>query len=182
LDVAIPTLRAPQRAPLDRRERRCEAPVAGGARMLWSTDWAWGLPLLVLTVVAHVFAMVQLSEAVVSLAGPANGQRREFRFTSAVALTALGAACLHGVEAGLWAVVYVAVGAMPDMRDAMLYSLGAITSYGHEAFYLEDHWRLLGAIEAVNGLILFGLTTAFLFGAIQQVSPIRARRIHDSKD
>ena len=143
--------------------------------MLWSTDWAWGLPLLVLTVVAHVFAMVQLSEAIVSLARPRDGQRQEGRFTAAVAFTALGAACLHGVEAGLWAAVYVSVGAMPDLHDAMLYSLGAITSYGHVDIYLADRWKLLGAIEAVNGLILFGLTTAFLFAAIQQVSPIRAR-------
>jgi hypothetical protein len=51
----------------------------------------------------------------------------------------------------------------------MLYSLEAITSFGHADVYLEDRWRLLGAIESVNGLILFSLTTAFLFAAIQQV-------------
>jgi len=55
----------------------------------------------------------------------------------------------------------------------MLYSLGAMTSYGHADVYLEDRWRLLGAIEAVNGLILFGLTTAFLYAAIHQVWPLR---------
>ena len=38
---------------------------------------------------------------------------------------------------------------------------------------LEDRWRLLGAIEAVNGLILFGLTTAFLYAAIHEVWPLR---------
>jgi hypothetical protein len=32
---------------------------------------------------------------------------------------------------------------------------------------------LLGAIEAVNGLILFGLTTAFLFAMIHEVQPFR---------
>jgi hypothetical protein len=51
----------------------------------------------------------------------------------------------------------------------MLYSLEAITSFGHADVYLEDRWRVLGAVEAVNGLILFSLTTAFLFAAIQQV-------------
>ena len=55
----------------------------------------------------------------------------------------------------------------------MLYSLGAMTSYGHADVYLEDRWRLLGTIEAVNGLILFGLTTAFLYAAIHQVWPLR---------
>ena len=38
----------------------------------------------------------------------------------------------------------------------MLYSVSAITSYGHADVYLEDRWQLLGAIEAVNGVILLG--------------------------
>ena len=37
--------------------------------------------------------------------------------------------------------------------------------------FLEDHWRLLGAIESLNGWLLFGLSTAFLFWMIQEVSP-----------
>ena len=55
----------------------------------------------------------------------------------------------------------------------MLYSLSAITSYGHSNIFLEERWRLLGAIEAMNGLILFGLTTAFLFAAIEEVRSVR---------
>jgi hypothetical protein len=55
----------------------------------------------------------------------------------------------------------------------MLYSLDAMTAYGHAPTFLEDRWRLLGAIEAVNGLILFGLTTAFLYAAIHEVWPLR---------
>jgi hypothetical protein len=50
----------------------------------------------------------------------------------------------------------------------MLYSLNALTSYGHENLVLEDRWRLMGAIEALNGWLLFGLTTAFMFGTIQE--------------
>jgi hypothetical protein len=51
----------------------------------------------------------------------------------------------------------------------MFYSLNAITSYGHHGLILEDRWRLMGAIEALNGWLLFGLTTAFLFGMIERV-------------
>lgn len=56
----------------------------------------------------------------------------------------------------------------------MLYSLGAMTSYGHADIHLERQWMLLGTIEAINGLILFGLTTAFFFAAIQRTWPPRA--------
>jgi hypothetical protein len=142
--------------------------------MFWGFDWAWGLPLLVLTVVAHVCAFMLLSIALVRY-GPVDKDRRTpGLFIGAVALSALVAAVLHGVEAAAWACLFVGVGALSDMRDALLYSLEAITSYGHADIFLVDRWRLLGAIEAVNGLILFGLTTAFLFAAIHQVWPVRA--------
>ncbi len=72
-----------------------------------------------------------------------------------------------------WAGLHVWLGALPDWRDAALYSLNAITSYGHDQLFLKDQWGLLGAIEAVNGLILFSLTTAFLYAAIHEIWPLR---------
>ncbi len=57
----------------------------------------------------------------------------------------------------------------------MLYSISAMTSYGHAALYLKDRWQLMGALEALNGMLLFGLTTAFLFAMIQRVWPIGSR-------
>jgi hypothetical protein len=57
----------------------------------------------------------------------------------------------------------------------MLYSLNALTSYGHEAVLLTDDWRLLGAIESMNGVMIFGLTTAYLFNAMREFRPVRQR-------
>ena len=60
----------------------------------------------------------------------------------------------------------------------MLYSLNAFTSYGHTDISLEVNWQLLGALEALNGMLLLGLTTAFLYGMIQRVWPVENRRLH----
>jgi hypothetical protein len=79
------------------------------------------------------------------------------------------ATALHGIEAAVWAAAFWLLGALPDVRSAMLYSLGAMTTYGHASIYLENHWQLMGALEALNGVLLFGLTTAFLFAMIQNV-------------
>jgi hypothetical protein len=43
-----------------------------------------------------------------------------------------------------------------------------MTSYGHANLYLEPRWQMMGALEALNGWILFGLTTAFLFTVVQR--------------
>jgi hypothetical protein len=54
----------------------------------------------------------------------------------------------------------------------MLYSLSAMTSYGHANLFLEEQWQLMGALEPLNGMLLFGLTTAFLFAMIQKAWPL----------
>jgi hypothetical protein len=136
----------------------------------WVSDWAWGLPLLILTIVAHVCAIVLTASALAKYRGLSAGEA--WRFVVYVALAALASSAFIALEAGMWALLYLSVGALPAWRAAMLYSLSAITSYGHAPILLEDRWQMLGAIEAVNGAILFGLTTAFLFAAIQTVWPL----------
>ncbi len=73
------------------------------------------------------------------------------------------------MEAGIWALAYRRLGAIPDAASAIIYSLGAMTTYGHAELYLATHWQLMGALEALNGLLLFGLTTAFLYSHVQRV-------------
>ena len=82
---------------------------------------------------------------------------------------ALLATCLHGLEAILWAIAYRHLNALPDNGSAVLYSLSAITSYGHANLVLEARWQLMGALEALNGWLLFGLTTAFLLAITGKV-------------
>ena len=50
-----------------------------------------------------------------------------------------------------------------------------MTSYGHAYLFLEPHWQLMGAMEALNGWLLFGLTTAFLFRMIAKVWSLGAK-------
>ena len=136
----------------------------------WTADWAWGLPLIVLTVVIHVAGLGLISQIVVhGNAGRRIERRRpKLAFVLVVGATTLFATCLHAFEAGIWAAAYRILGALPDPKSAMLYSLNAITSYGHTNLTLKDHWHLMGALEALNGWLLFGLTTAFLFAVIQR--------------
>ncbi len=92
--------------------------------------------------------------------------------------TTLLATSLHAMEAGIWAAAYRLLGALPDNKSAMLYSLNAITSYGHTNLNLENHWHLMGALEALNGWLLFGLTTAFLFGMIERIWLLDSKARH----
>jgi hypothetical protein len=139
----------------------------------WGADWAWGLPLIVLTVVLHAYALGHINNEVNSRLNRGEGRRR---FSSApnfiIGGTALAATILHGFEGGVWAAAYRFLGASTDNKSAMLYSLNALTSYGHADIHLASRWAMLGALEALNGWILFGITTAFLFSVVQKVWPL----------
>jgi len=89
------------------------------------------------------------------------------------------ATLLLGVEAATWAAAYRLLGALLDNKLAMLYSLSAMTSYGHVNLFLKAYWELMGALEALDGMMLFGLTTAFLFSMIQMVWPLGSRQRHN---
>ena len=139
----------------------------------WSGNWAWSLPLIVLNVVVHVIGLGLINESVVRVLSGAR-ERRRFMSTFALVMgvAALLATVLHGIEAATWASAYLLLGALPDTKSAMLYSLSAMTSYGHANLFLEQQWQLMGALEALNGMLLFGLTTAFLFAMIQKAWPL----------
>jgi hypothetical protein len=136
----------------------------------WGANWAWGVPLTVLNSVVHVLGLVFINETV---GGAMRGwmHHRHFMSLFAVALSGmvLLVTILHLIEAAVWATAYVLLAALPDPRAGMLYSLSALTTYGHASALLPDHWKMLGALEALNGALLFGLTTAFLFAMIREV-------------
>ena len=136
----------------------------------WGASWAWGLPLIVLTVVIHVMGLGFIKDKAFSVSNRIL-RRRHHTVVSLMVIGAvtLSATLLHAIEAALWAAAYMLLGALPDSRSAILYSLNALTSYGHENLELAKHWELMGSLEALNGWLLFGLTTAFLFAVIDKV-------------
>jgi hypothetical protein len=130
----------------------------------WGIDWAWGLPLIALTVMLHVTGLGLLRR----LGDHFRGLLARYP-GGCVAGVALLVVLLHGTEAAIWAWAFRSLGGLPDIRSAALYSLNALTSYGHTDLTLERKWQMMGALEALNGWILFGLSAAFLFTLIQSV-------------
>ncbi|BDG70175.1 hypothetical protein [Roseomonas fluvialis] len=143
----------------------------------WASSWIWGVPLIVTSVVVHVLGLVMIRSGFARFftrRPPSRGEHL-MRFAAATGTAVLLITILHVLQAVVWAFAYVALDALPSPRIAMLYSLNAMTAYGHITDFLAPHWQLLGALQALNGLILFGLSTAFLYGMIEFGSPARQR-------
>lgn len=143
----------------------------------WNSDWAWSLPLIVLSVLIHVIGLGLFNVKMVQVLTVAKDRRYFiYAFALGIGVTTIWATFLHAVEAGLWAAAYRLLGALPDSKSALLYSLSAITTYGHSEIFLTERWRLMGALEALNGIILIGLTTALMYGLIKEFGRLTADR------
>jgi hypothetical protein len=135
----------------------------------WGADWAWGILLILLIVIFHAHGLGLIGKEISSRLRDTRWLRHlGSSSTLIIGVTALSLTVLHAIEAIIWAGAFRLLGALPDSKTAMLYSLNAMTSYGHANLYLAPHWEMMGALEALNGWILFGLTTAFLFNVIQK--------------
>jgi hypothetical protein len=158
--------------------------LASGA---WIRDWLWGLPLIVLASVIHVIGLGAIELGVERSLRRAKRVRGHLAtFVAVVGATVLSATALHAIGAAVWAGAYLWLGALPDERGAMLYSIGAMTTFGHASLHLSDPWQMLGALEALNGMLLFGLTTAFLYATIRSVHTTmlgsRAAAVEDAEE
>jgi hypothetical protein len=148
---------------------KARTPMNSGISPNWGADWAWCLPLIVITVVFHAHCLRLIGKEVHERLDNSE-RRRNFSasLTFIIGGTALSVTILHGLEGVIWAGAYRLLGALTDSKSAMLYSLNAMTSYGHANLYLSPGWELMGSLEALNGWILFGLSTAFLFTVMQK--------------
>jgi voltage-gated potassium channel Kch len=73
------------------------------------------------------------------------------------------------VESTLWAGLYLWVGALPTLSEALYFSLVTFTTLGYGDVILPEQWRILGAFQAANGILMFGWTTAIIVAVAQRV-------------
>jgi hypothetical protein len=86
-------------------------------------------------------------------------------FITAAILLALGG---HLAEITFWGFVLDMSGAVADIGAAIYSSAGSYTTSGSD-IVLPPQWRLLGPFEAVDGMLMFGVSTAFIFAVVNRL-------------
>jgi len=79
-----------------------------------------------------------------------------------VIIAVLGLFALHGVEIWLYGLVYLGLGAVESLREAVYFSTITYGAIGYSDAAMDPNWKLVGAIEGINGLLLIGWSTTFL--------------------
>lgn len=80
---------------------------------------------------------------------------------------------LHLTETTLWAIYYYLQTLFPDFETSLYFSLTCYTTMGFGDVVLPQRWRILGGVEGFSGVLLSGLSTAFLFVVL---SALKTRR------
>ena len=140
--------------------------------MFWKLFIAW--VLLAVCVMIHAMGMtyaLRLLEKMIVRIG------LSFWFSTLLLVRiAAWAILLHLVEITVWAVFYTWKGALPDITTALYFSAVTYTTTGYGDVVLPEAWRLVGAVEALTGIIMCGWSAAFFFAVVSQTNEARQRQ------
>ena len=75
----------------------------------------------------------------------------------------------HTAQVYIWAFVFWTSGALQGYEAPIYFSLVTYTTLGYGDVTLSDAFRILGAMASVCGILMFGLTTAFLVGVLARL-------------
>ena len=67
---------------------------------------------------------------------------------------------------------------MPDYATAFYHSAVNFTTLGYGDIVMPSVWRLLGPLEAANGVLMFGLSASAMFAVTNRLLELRLNR-HD---
>ena len=79
----------------------------------------------------------------------------------------------HLIEITIWGLFYVMLDVAPKEADAFYFAFVNYTTLGYGDIVPVEYWRALGPFTAMNGVLLFGWSTAVIFDVLRKVQPER---------
>ena len=127
--------------------------------------------LIAITICIHGFGTMAWLRYMLAHSTLADGQIRPARVLSVIISTAIVLITLHIIEIFVWALAYIIVlpeGELQSLEAAFYFSAVTFTTLGYGDITLSSDWRILSGLQAIDGILLIGWTTAFLFAVLQR--------------
>ncbi len=128
--------------------------------------------MVALTVTIHFFGLVLLLRALRWRGNRFKAHKSIVGQGALVLFVVFGIFAIHTMQIWLYAAAFLVLGALPDLETALYFSTVTFASLGYGDILLGPDWRLFGAIEAANGLILFAWSTAFLISVMTRLKTL----------
>jgi hypothetical protein len=139
-----------------------------------------GAALVVITVIIHAFGTAVWLTILGRRFTHGDGAIRAGKTPHVLIGTVVVLLVLHTLEIIVWAYAYLVLlptGELASFEDAVYFSFVTFTTLGYGDITLTENWRLLSGIEALNGIMLVGWSTAMLFAVVQRMWQGMAHRI-----
>ncbi len=130
-----------------------------------------GAGLVAITVAIHALGTTVLVRYLVSEFVDRSGNLASRRILAALTIAALVLVFLHALEIMIWAGIYkglIPAGELADFEAALYFSFVTFTTLGYGDITLSEGYRLLSGIQALNGILLVGWSTALMFSVVQK--------------
>ncbi len=92
-----------------------------------------------------------------------------FKFVTALTFVVLSVVIGVALCAWIWGMVFMHLNVVENFETAIYFSIVTFTTLGYGDIVLAEQWRLLSGLTATNGLIVFGLNTAFLVEVLSRL-------------
>src|SRR6266852_2094830 len=143
---------------------------------------ALGLGMFVLTLCVQmmpvvIFIHIAASRHPHSLTRPSYGAN--FILLQSVAALML---LVHLVNIALWALLLCLCGEFAGFEAAYYHSAVNYSSLGYGDIVMSTRWRLLGPLETIDGIVMFGISTALIFALLMRLIERRIKAMGQETD
>jgi voltage-gated potassium channel len=130
------------------------------------TEIAVAVVIVFFCLLLHVAGILLVAEWLFQRREYPGGSGSRIHFSILMMILFSGIMMLHVAETSLWAMFYYSRELFPDFETSLYFSAVSYAAIGYGDVLLPRNWRLLGAIEGVSGLLLCGISTAFIFAVM----------------
>ena len=134
---------------------------------------AAGSGLVAFTVLIHTGGLILIATAMPSFTRRLGLHSHDVGRTLAMTAMVLGILGILTLEVWSWALAYWGLGATTSFADALYLSTAMFSTIGYGETAIHPGWRLLTALEGINGFLMIGWSTAYLVRASTRHGPFR---------
>ncbi|MFD1329960.1 potassium channel family protein [Mycoplana ramosa] len=134
---------------------------------------AVGSVIITITVLIHTFGLMAVTKIMSRMVARFRMHGHRSRVVAMIS-TVMGLFVVLAVEIWLWAACYLAIGLLPDFETALYFSIVTFSTIGYGDIVPAHEWRVLAALEGINGFLFIGWSTAYLVAASTRVGPFKS--------
>ena len=134
------------------------------------------LAIIVATIIIHALGTTWWLNYLLRKHGIANQVFTFYKSLYILSFTAVFLMILHYLEIALWAAIYLKmpeIDKLSNWEEAIYFSMVTYATLGYGDITLDPVWRVMSGFEAMNGILLFGWSTAMFYAVVQKIMTMK---------